>query len=174
MPVQDVWSFDGVGWTHFDHDPMPGIQDAPWHAPLGARGNFPSAVANNLLWIMGGFESTYAQGTITIHNDFWNFKGISGTTWTHFDHDPVTPGIQDAPWTTRASSSAVYAVCSERTVDISVKKIVDTSTLVQGFVTYTITIKNSSPAIAQNVNQLIRVISHYRAIISPDYICRYS
>jgi len=22
MPVQDVWSFDGVGWTHFDHDPM--------------------------------------------------------------------------------------------------------------------------------------------------------
>lgn len=34
--MNDLWSFDGESWVHFDHDSvMPGIQNAPWAARDG-------------------------------------------------------------------------------------------------------------------------------------------
>jgi len=58
--TNDVWSFDGAAWTHFDHDSVAaGIQDAPW-AP---RSNANIVVFNNKLWMMGGITNPNGTGT---------------------------------------------------------------------------------------------------------------
>jgi len=76
--------FDGTSWTHFDHDlGMPGIQDAPW-SPRGVN----AVVFQNKIWVIGSNLSG-------LTNDVWSFDGAA---WTHFDHDSVAAGIQDAPW----------------------------------------------------------------------------
>ncbi len=127
----EVWSFDGISWTQFDHDlNTDGIQNAPW----SPRWEFADVLYDDKLWIMAGSSP--------FKNDVWSFDGIS---WTQFDHDLNTDGIQNAPWPARDGLMALYVDCDEvdfeeSEPDILITKEVDE--VQNGQATYEISISN--------------------------------
>ncbi len=92
----DIWTtVDGVTWKQTDTNPMQaGIQNAPW----SPRMDFTTLVYNNRLWIMGGMQTSVPSGML---NEVWSTA--DGITWTKFDNNTTTGGIQNAPWSPRTA-----------------------------------------------------------------------
>ena len=90
----EIWSFDGIVWTHVDtNSAQAGIQDAPWQNTK----IMTSAVSHNgMMFVMTSAGNSYS-------NDIWATP--DGIVWTHVDTNPTIVGIQDAPWGPRAFSS---------------------------------------------------------------------
>lgn len=133
----DVWTFDGVSWEEFDNEPsFPGVQPAPWTP----RWEFAIQEYNGKIWLMGG--------STPFKNDVWSFDG---TSWTQFDHEVNTPGMQNAPWAPRDGLMLLHVPCEDLNIQKDAKITKEVSSLNSNQVGYTITVENTGNDQIDNV-----------------------
>lgn len=135
--LNDVWIFDGVSWEEFDNEPnFPGVQTAPW----SPRWEFAIQEYDGKIWLMAG--------STPFKNDVWYFDG---TSWTQFDHEINTPGMQNAPWSPRDGLMLLHVPCQDLNLEKDAIITKEVSSLSGNQVSYTITVENVGNVEIENV-----------------------
>jgi hypothetical protein len=84
----DIWrSSNTTLWTNMTPSPSSVVP-----TPFSARVYGCGVSFQGKIWYMGGLD---ASGAGPLH-DVWSSP--DGSVWTHIDTDPISLGIQDAPW----------------------------------------------------------------------------